>query len=31
MWPIYGTVRGTTNSSQSEPGSNGNQRVVHIP
>ena len=31
IWPIDGTLIGMTNPSQSRPGSNGNDGVLHIP
>ena len=31
IWSISGTLTGTTTSSQSGPGSNGNEGVFHIP
>ena len=31
IWPIDMTQSGATTSSQSEPGSDGNERVLHIP
>ena len=31
MWPINGTLTGTTTPGQSEPESNGNEGVLHIP
>ena len=31
LWPKDGTLRGTTTRGQSEPGSNGNEEVLHIP
>ena len=31
IWPIVGTLTGTTTLDQSGPGSNGNERVLHIP
>ena len=30
IWPIYATTTGTTILGQSEPGSNCNDRVIHI-
>ena len=30
-WAIDGTIEGITTSGQSEPGSNGNEEVLHIP
>ena len=31
IWPIDRTLSGATTPGQSEPGSNGNERVLHIP
>ena len=31
VWPIVGNVTGTTTPGESEPVSNGNERVLHIP
>ena len=31
MWPIDGTLTGTTTPGQSEPESNGNEGLLHIP
>ena len=31
IWPIEGTLTGTTTLDQSEPGNNGNEEVLHIP
>ena len=31
IWPIDGTLSGTTASGQSRPGSNGNEGVFRIP
>ena len=31
IWPIDGTLRGTSNPGQSGPGINGNEGVLHIP
>ena len=31
MWPVDGALTGTTNSSQTEPQSNGNEGVLDIP
>ena len=31
IWFIYGTLTSTTTPGQSEPGSNGNEGVLHIP
>ena len=31
VWPIDGTLTGTTTLGQGGPGSNGNEGVLHIP
>ena len=31
VWPIDGTLRGPTKLSQSGPGSNSNEGILHIP
>ena len=31
IWPIDRTLSGATSPDQSGPGSNGNERVLHIP
>ena len=31
IWPIDGILTGTTTPSQSGPGSNSNDRILHIP
>ena len=31
IWPIDGSLTGTTTLGQSGPGSNGNEGVLHIP
>ena len=31
IWPIDKTLSGATTPGQSEPGSNGNEGVLHIP